>query len=144
MAISAVIRDVLASDAGLAALLTGGIYSYEQIGRNGISRVTTPDAYAADGFLKPCAIVKGGDARATGAIRDDAPGMRQMVEVYLYDDGDRGYGTITQARDLAAALLDWQWLADAGFARRAGGADDLRDPKLNNAALVRGDFEIAR
>ena len=59
MAISEVIRDALAADATLVGLLTGGIYSYEQTGRNGISRVTTPTAY--NGFLLPCAVIKAGD-----------------------------------------------------------------------------------
>ena len=80
--------------------------------------------------------------RAAAAIRDSAAGARQTVEVYLYDDGDSGYGTITDGADRGAALLDRQWIDGAGFVRRIGGADDLRDPKLNNAALVRVDFEV--
>lgn len=142
MAISEAIRDVLADDTGLAALLTGGVYSYEQTGRNGISRAAMPDAYESGGFLRPCAVVKSGDAGAAVAIRDSASGARQTVEVYLYDDGDSGYGTIASARDMVIALLDRQWVAGAGFVQRRGGADDLRDPKLNNAALARVDFEV--
>ena len=142
MAVGEAIRDVLADDAGLAALLTGGIYTYEQTGRNGISRAAMPDAYESGGFLRPCAVVKAGDTRAAAAIRDAASGARQVVEVYLYDDGDNGYGTIASARDLVLALLDRQWIAGAGFVQRRGGADDLRDPKLNNAALARVDFEV--
>ncbi len=64
------------------------------------------------------------------------------MAVYLYDDGDSGYGSITSARDRVIGLLDRQWIDGAGYVRRIGGADDLRDPKLNNAALVRVDFEI--
>jgi hypothetical protein len=33
-------------------------------------------------------------------------------------------------------------VAGAGFITRVGGADDLRDPKLNNAAVARVDFEV--
>lgn len=143
MTISEAIRDALAEDAGLAALLTGGIYSYEQTGRNGISRVTTPDAYDAGGFLLPCAIVKAGETRPAAALRDSVAGARGAVEVYLYDDGGSGFGTITEARDAVVGLLDRRWLAGVGYLRGVGGAEDVRDPKLNNAALVRADFEVS-
>ena len=136
MAMSEAIRDVL------AALLVGGIYGYAQTGRNGISRVTTPDAYEAGGFLRACAVVKAGDAKNEAAIRDAQSGMRQAVAVYLYDDGDNGYGAILTARDRALALLDRAWIDGVGFVRRIGSAEDGRDAKLNNAALVRIDFEV--
>jgi hypothetical protein len=144
MALSEAIRDVLAADVTLAALLVGGIYSHEQTGRNGISRVTTPDAYEADGFLRACAVVKAGEVRAGSAVRDSRAGMRQAVAVSLYDDGDNGYGAILTARDRAVALLDRVWVEGAGFVRRIGGADEGRDAKLNQAALVRVDFEVTK
>ena len=64
------------------------------------------------------------------------------LEIYLYDDGDNGYGAILTARDRIVSLLDRRWIADAGHLRWVGGGEDLRDPKLNNAALVRADFEV--
>lgn len=142
MAVGETIRDVLAGDGALASLLTGGIYSYEQTGRHGISRATLPDAFDTGGFLLPCAVIKMGEARESAAIRDSVSGSRQMVAVYLYDDGDSGYGTIVPARDAVVALLDRQWIAGAGFVRWVIGADDGRDPKLNNAAMMRVDFEV--
>jgi hypothetical protein len=142
MGISAVIAGVLAEDDVLAALLVGGIYSYEQTGRNGISRRATPGAYDESGFLRACAVIKAGEMRNAGAIRDDRAGLAQRVEVYLYDDGDSGYGTLLTARDVLVGLIDRAWLEDAGYVRVVGGAEDLRDPKLNNAAVVRVDFEV--
>ena len=148
MAITEAIREVLAEDDVLAALLVGGIYHYEQTGRSGISRLTTPNAYDAAGFLQPCAVLKAGETREARPIRDTQPGIRQLVEVYLYDDGDSGYGALLTARDLIVALLDRRWIDGAGLGasgahmRWVGGADDLRDPKLNNAALVRLDFAV--
>ena len=94
--------------------------------------------------MQPCAVDQGGRGRAAAAIRDSQAGTRQMVEVYLYDDGDSGYGAILTARDLVVALLDRQWIDGAGYLRRVGGAEDERDPKLNNAAVVRVDFEVSR
>lgn len=141
---SEAIRAALAGDAALAALLPGGIYTYAQTGRNGISRATLPAAYGADGFLQPCAVVRARESRQADALRDAAAGRQQTVEVYLYVDGDSdsGYSAITAARDQVVALLDRRWLADAGYLRHSGGADDDRDPKLNNAALVRVDFVV--
>jgi len=144
MAIGNVIGEVLVEDEVLAALLVGGVYAYEQTGRSGISRVNTPDAYDMAGFLQPCAVIRVGEAQGTRTISDMLPGMAQRVEVYLYDDGDNGYGAILTARDLIIGLLDRQWIGDAGHVRWTGGADDLRDPKLNNAALVRVDFTVTR
>lgn len=141
MAFSEVVRDFLADDAVLMALLVGGLYSYEQTGRSGISRSSTPDAYEAVGFLQACAVLKAGEARRASAIRDSQSGGEQRLEIYLYDDGDSGYGAILTARDRIVALLDRQWIDGAGYIRWAGAVDDLRDPKLNNAALVRVDFE---
>lgn len=138
MGLSETIRDLLAADATLTALLIGGIYSFEQTGRNGLSRATTPNAY--NGFLQPCAVIKAGDVQTIPAIRDSAAGSRQTVAVFLYDDSS--YGSILTARDRVLALLDRQWINGAGFVERVGGSDDARDPKLNNAALIRLDFEV--
>jgi hypothetical protein len=109
-----------------------------------MSRVATPGSYDASGFLKPCAVVKAGEARAGSALRDAQGGMRQRVEVFLYDDGDSGYGTIREAREAVVAALDRRWIDGAGYVRRVGGAEELRDAKLNNAALVRADFEVTK
>jgi hypothetical protein len=144
MGVGGVICEALAEDEALVGLLVGGIYAYEQIGRNGMSRVTTPEAYDANGFLKPCAVVKVGEARVGSALRDDRGGVRQRVEVYLYADGDSGYETIREARDVVVAALDRRWVDGAGYVRQVGGAEDMRDAKLNNAALVRVDFEVTK
>lgn len=136
------LRDTIAADAGLAALLVGGIYTFAQTGRNGISRISTPEAF--DGFLQPCAVIKAGAVDPVAPIRDSAAAIRQIVEVSLYDDGDSGYDAINAARDGVIALLDRRWIDDAGFVRHVGGADDGRDPKLNGAAVVRIDFEVIR
>ena len=144
MGIGAVVRAALAADAELAGLLAGGIYAYEAIGRNGLSRVTTPGAYDEHGFLKTCAVVKVGEARAASGVRDAQSGLRQRVEVYLYDDGDSGYGAICEGRDAVVGALDRRWVDGAGYVRCVGGVEDLRDAKLNNAALVRVDFEVTK
>ena len=143
MATSEVIRDVLAGDATLAGLLVGGVYSFAETGRNGISRASLAEAFDdASGFLQPCAVIKVGEIKAADAIRDSAAGLRQLVEVYLYDDGDSDYMAINSARDRVVALLDRQWIDGAGWLRQVGGADDGRDPKLNGAAVIRVDFEV--
>ena len=127
----------------LAGLLVGGVYSFAQTGRNGISRASLPEAFDSEsGFLQPCAVVKAGAVEAAEAIRDSAAGSAQRVEVYLYDDGDSDTTAINAARDRVVALLDRQWIDGAGWLRRIGGVDDQRDPKLNGAAVVRVDFEV--
>ena len=143
MTLSSIIRDVLAGDVTLAGLLVGGVYSFAQTGRSGISRASLAEAFDnASGFLQPCAVVKAGVVAQAEAIRDSVAGSRQLVEVYLYNDGDSDYATINAARDRVVALLDRQWIGGAGWLRQVGGADDGRDPKLNGAAVIRVDFEV--
>lgn len=142
MGLSEAVRDVLAADEAVAEGLTGGIYAYAQIGRNGLSRGTTPEAYDANGFLKPCAVVQAGSVERAKALRDDSGGTRQRVEVHLYDDGDSGFSTIRAAAAAVVAALDERWIAGVGYVRHVGGVDDQRDAKLNNAALVRVDFDV--
>lgn len=85
------VRDYLAADATLMALLPGGLHVKAEI-----SRQLTPEAFDADSELLACGLVKrGGDA-------PDGPGGvagRMMINVWLY------HPTSDAANDSAVARI---------------------------------------
>ncbi len=107
MAIESDIAALLAGDTALRALLSGGVYASGTVGRLGITRKTTPDAFDADGYLKPCALVRQRALTPDGAVRDQIEQVlsaAQIVEVWLYQD--TGYDAIDDAGIRVFALLE--------------------------------------
>lgn len=146
MTIETSIVTHLEADATLTALLTGGLYSSTETGRLGISIDSTPDAYD-NGFLLPCAIVKARALTPTNELADaDGQFMttRQVIEVWLYDDGRADYSTLEAARSRIYALLQDQHedITGAVSIQWAGNLDDLRDETLHNACLLRQDWQV--
>ena len=85
------VRDTLAADATLAALLPGGLHVAAEI-----SRQLTPAAFDADSELLACGLVKtGGDAPA-GPV---AIAGVKLVNVWLY------HPTSDEANDTAASRV---------------------------------------
>lgn len=75
------------ADATLMAILTGGVYTREDAGPEGISRETTPAAFDSNGYLKPCAFVKQRGLVPDGEVTDEGAKIvsaRLVVEVWLY------------------------------------------------------------
>lgn len=149
MSADADFRTILAADTGtggVATLLTGGIYTYEQTGRLGINRNGTPSAFSTTtGLLKPCAVIKPRAKVPDGEIvslGSQLASYRQVVEVWLYNDGDVGYTVIDQAVARVYKLL---------HAKRAGNRPvrwqntierPPRDDTLNYACVARVDFLV--
>jgi hypothetical protein len=142
MTVTAGIKTLIAANSAIMTLFTGGVYTDDETGRNGIGRSTTPAAYDADGFLQPCAYVK---ERAQignwgGAVGNSGfTGTRQVVEVWIYDDA--AYTTIASARDLVFALLQRALITGYGRLRYLGFIKDVA-PDLNDAPFFRLEFEL--
>lgn len=141
MTTTTIIKNLLAADVTLLAALTGGVYTVEELGRSGISRGVQPGAF--DPYLKPLAVI-----RCEG-IRDLRPAfdgitsvVREAVSITFYADGDAGFATLQAARARAFTLLHGVSLSGAGRAWWQRNEDDLRDSKLNNACIVRAEYEI--
>lgn len=130
---------------GVATLLTGGIYTYEETGRLGISRLTTPEVWDdTTNKLRPCAIVKMGAQVPNRWLVDDdeqKASWTQTVEVFVYDDGDGD----TAVLDAVAARLFVlfhgvrvnTWMTHWAF--RVVGE---REVALNHALMTRVDFTV--
>lgn len=95
MSIREDIAAALTANAGIMAVLTGGVHT------DVISRQTTPSAFDATTLeLKPCALVRVETETPVGPLWHS---VRTPVVVYLYQRS--GYAAIDQAKDLIYALL---------------------------------------
>lgn len=134
---------VLAADTTLTALLTGGVYTWDASGRNGISPESLPSAYS-NGFLKPVGLVWKRSEVPWGGGHDAAvqwKTLRDVVEIYLYNDGDSTYTTIESAAARVEKDLDDKFITGAGFLKAIYRYYD-RDTDLNNSIYIRIDFQV--
>lgn len=136
------------ADATLIATLTGGIYTREDIGPDGISRETTPGAFDANGYLRPCALVKQRGDLPDGEVVDEGEqtvSARQVVEVWLYqriayaaiDAAKARLYTLFQSHQFsgASACAPIRWLGAPVQRERDPGA-------LEHASMERVDFLV--
>lgn len=137
------IKAALQADAALTGMLPGGVYDWAETGRNGISRQATPSAYGTDGFLRPCALVKGRDLVPWGSLMDmglQSTSARQVVEVWFYDHGDASYAAVEGARERVRSLLHLRLINGLGRPLWAGDLNGFRDPQMDNAIALRADY----
>jgi hypothetical protein len=141
MSLETAVINLLQLDTTLTTALTGGFFAYEDTGRNGINRTTTPGAYA-NGFLRPTLLVRHVDEMRLGPVRDVASGARSvrlMMYVFLYDN--IVYNVIDSAASTVISLLNGKLISGHGRAEYMR-MDRRRDALLNNAAMIRIDFSV--
>lgn len=143
MSIDHDIETFLDADATLTALLTGGIYAWDGLPRNGFTRQDVPTAFT-NSILKPVCIVKARDSVPFAGIGDNGTQthtMRTPIELYLQVDGDAGYTTLDSAKDRIYTLLHKKPIAGVGNCRWAN-ERKYRDFTLNNAASYRLEYDL--
>lgn len=141
------VQALLAADAALTALLTGGVYARHALGKQGL-KDTNPlsaSAYALDdGFdvLQPCVVarirsnVMDGNRFDTKTQVISATGT---LELYFYDES--GFTTIAQARARAYALLHAKTLANIGVCTLINQMQ-YYDEALHDAATLKDDYRL--
>lgn len=92
------INALLIGDATLMAILTGGLYTTDEI-----SRQKTPAAFDANSELRPCALLRLTSTSPTGPHYHSA---QQGIELYLYQKA--GYDQIDAAINRIYQLLHRQ------------------------------------
>lgn len=140
MSVESVIHGVLSADATLLALATGGVWSFDETGSEGINRTLTPAAFDANGILKPCVLVAARDANPGYNIADDSGqtmDVRQVVELYLFQFG--GYATIESMAARCYVLLHAKRLTGMIRTEWAGDRRLGRDIDLD-ANVTRVDY----
>ena len=143
MSYEGLVRNKLVADATLMALLTGGLYAYEGLSGEGITRKTLAGAYST-GFLAPCGVVKGRALIPFGGVRDQESqytSVRQVIEIWLYADAGAGLTTLTSAANRIYKVLEGQtvtnshplrWLSQESFVER----------ELQQARAILIEFEV--
>lgn len=136
-------KTLLDADVPLNAILTGGIYKYEDLGVEGISRETTPAAFSS-GFLLPCALIKQRGEVITPEVEDFDTlllSTSQVVEVWLYEE--RGYTDLDSAKSRLITILHGHTFNTAFEAELVGVIDRQRDESaLKDSSLIRLDWMI--
>lgn len=143
MTITSAIVAALNANAPLTAVLVGGIYAEDEVGRNGISEASVAEAYLS-GKLQPCAIVQERIQSNWGGGHDPAwqyNTRRAMVEVRLYRDSESTYAALETAGRLVKKVLDQKLISGLGFVREMGKYND-RQPNMQNALLIQYDFQV--
>ncbi len=136
------IQSALTGSSALTTILTGGIYTFEDTGRMGITFRNVPSAF--DGaLLKPCAMVKARNKFYTSDLRDEASQLAtfiQAIEVWLYQEG--GDDIIEQAAHLVYNVLHdtkpYQGVRTIISAAPQGGQDE----SMNGASFIRTEYRL--
>lgn len=140
-------ETLLEADATLMALLTGGVFTKESTGVEGITRETATSAFDANGYLKPCALIRERELVPDNAVRDpmaQKTSAAQVVEVWLYADAGAGYTAISSAKDRIYTMLEgYQFSGDGFEVQWVNSLGNLRDMgALKNSCMSRIDFIV--
>lgn len=128
----------------LLNILTGGIHYWANLGRKGLTRVKTAIAFNEQtGLLKPVAVILQGEEKPTyeaihaptGYMSTETP-----VYVFIYDNGDTGYGRIRAAYSIIYGLVHNQPIAGGFQTLWKSAITDKREPDLKDAAFYRIEF----
>ncbi|MBP8055198.1 MAG: hypothetical protein KA314_05120 [Chloroflexi bacterium] len=93
-----IIKETLADDSTFSGYMEGGIYSVADADE--IGRSQTPNAYDANGELRPCCYIRPETRQADGPHDN---GAVEYVTIYFYQRS--GYSSSTAAMDRAFVLL---------------------------------------
>lgn len=141
------IKALLSADATLTGILTGGIYTRHELGKQGLKADNSlaSSAYALDdGFkvLQPCVVIR---------LRSDVPDGNRFdaqsqtvsssgtLELYFYDES--AFETIETARDRAYRLLHAKTNTSIGHSLYINGMMFYDEP-INDAACLKDDYKL--
>lgn len=109
-----IVANLLRADSEWTDLFTGGTYTDEQLGVEGLRRgedSPCAQAYDDDGLLRPCAVVRQSGELPFGDVRNMADGfvaMSQMVMVYTFQM--RGHEIVDTGKLISYRILEGQRL----------------------------------
>lgn len=139
MTVSA-IKTVWEADGTLLATATGGIYDYDETGRLGINRTTTPDAFDSNELIKPCVLLKRRSRTPDNVLRDDAnqyASAVDVIEAWFYEDN--GTSNIETMAARAYILTHAKQISGTFQVLWAGDTEPVRDEEMD-AIVMRSDY----
>ena len=142
MSVETDFQDRMEADAPLMAILTGGVYVSGELGPLGINRTDAPGAFDANGYLKPCALVRQRaltpDLQVVDQI-EQVSSATQVIEIYVYQDS--GYTSIDTALDRLYTLFFGYQFSDSFPLEWIGTLDRERDGgALDGASMARQEW----
>jgi hypothetical protein len=131
------------ADSALSLILTGGVYTAGAVGREGISRDTTPAAFDSNGYLRPCALVRQRTLTADNQVVDVTIASATLVlEIYIYEDS--GFSSIDSALARLFTLFNQYQFSNSFPVEWIGTINRERDGgSLMGASLARQEWLIA-
>ena len=145
MSITTDVKTLLTGDGTFTGIVTGGTYTFSEIGRAGLTNDNVPAAFdATTGLLKPTCVVKPRVTVPTVDIHDEAlqlSSFRATEELWFYDDGDADSSVIESAASRAYVLLHDQKVSNCRV-MWIYTTESEREPVLQNAIFLRLDFEF--
>ena len=146
MTLESDLQATLEADATLTGLLTGGIYTREELGKMGLHQ---DNAVCVSAWmrindldtLQPCLVIRQRSETPTDARVDNntqVVSVARVVEMYFYDASS--FTTITTARDRVYQLLHAQGLSGVGRFALMGRLINLYDESVYDAALLRDEY----
>lgn len=102
-------KALLIADIPLMAILTGGVYTEQEVGVEGFRRedgAPTENAFDADGLIKPSVLIREGNILPYGDVRsqkDNFIAVSQTVMLYFFEM--RGHDQIDLAKERVKVIL---------------------------------------
>lgn len=143
-------KAIMIADSTLMAILTGNVYTMEEVGVEGIRRgeaSPTNDAFDPDtGILRPCAVVVQGNLVPFGGLRDlkeKTMSTSQDISIYFYEF--RGHAEIAAAKDRTYFLFEGERISSSFEISLINETDFFPDmgPTKNSTVMVQSWQVIA-
>ena len=152
MTITETIQTLLEADATLMAILTGGIYTKEEVGELGMKNENTVVSAAWTEVneypvLQPCLVVQARGFVLDGTrwdVESKTASGRQAVVLWFYNDQSAGWTAIQNASNRCYQLLAMEPVAGAGILTPSILDDKRPAPELDNVNLLRAEYRSTR
>ena len=134
-------KAILEADSTLLATATGGVWSLDETGSEGINRTTNPTAFDSSLNIKPCVLIKLRSTTPDYILADDANqyvSAKEMIECWLYQFN--AYDQIEIMKLRIFALLHAKQLAGTFQVRWTFDTQPMRDIELD-AFVMRSDYQ---
>lgn len=142
------IQTLLNANVPVTTILTGGIYTVNDLGYKGLSRhnPACASAFNATGDLVPCAVIKGLGEKPTHELNDQTTKfatVREMVQIFLYTHGVAGgFATLKTASDAIYNAIHETRATNIVNICFLGDLENMFSQELNDAATIVSNYEI--
>lgn len=142
------IQTLLNANAPVTTILTGGIYTVNNLGYKGLSRhnPVCATAFNATGDLNPCAVIKGLGEKNSYDLNDQTTKfatVREMVQIFLYVHGAAGgFTTLKSASNAIYNAIHEIRATNIVNIVFLGDLENMFSQELNDAATIVSNYDI--